>query len=64
MATVRFSKELIEQIERNARNKMSPPIERAKEQKRNGTWPLRQSVICPSIQVTHWPPTWMSPPLI
>ena len=38
MATVRFSKELIEQIERNARNKMSPPIERAKEQKLDNAW--------------------------
>lgn len=38
MATVRFSKELIEQIERNARTKMNPPIERAKEQRPDNSW--------------------------
>lgn len=38
MATVRFSKELIESIERNARAKMQPAVDRAKEQKLDNKW--------------------------
>ena len=38
MATVRFSKELIEKIERNARVKMQPAVDKAKEQKLDNAW--------------------------
>lgn len=38
MATVRFSKELIESIEKNARAKMQPAVDRAKEQKLDNKW--------------------------
>lgn len=41
MATVRFSKELIEKIIRNARNKMEPAITKAKEQKLDNAWGQR-----------------------
>lgn len=38
MATVRFSKELNDQIVARAKAKMNPPIERAKEQKLDNAW--------------------------
>jgi hypothetical protein len=38
MATVRFSKELVDLIEKNARAKMRPAIERAQEQKLDNAW--------------------------
>jgi hypothetical protein len=38
MATVRFSKELIDKIERNARAKMQPAIDKVKEQKLDNAW--------------------------
>ena len=41
MATVRFSKELIEKIIRNARFKMEPAITKAKEQKLDNAWGQR-----------------------
>jgi len=41
MATVRFSKELIEKIIRNARSKMEPAITKAKEQKLDNAWGQR-----------------------
>lgn len=41
MATVRFSKELTDSIIRNARNKMEPPITKAKEAKPDNSWGQR-----------------------
>lgn len=41
MATVRFSKELISDIERNARNKMEPAVQRARDQKPDNAWGQR-----------------------
>lgn len=41
MATVRFSKELMESIEKNARAKMQPAVERAKDQKLDNSWGQR-----------------------
>lgn len=38
MATVRFGKELMEQIVHNARAKMQPAVDKAKEQKPDSTW--------------------------
>lgn len=38
MATVRFSKELVESIANNARAKMQPAVNRAKEQKLDNKW--------------------------
>lgn len=38
MATVRFSKELIDKIERNARAKMQPAIDKVEEQKLDNAW--------------------------
>lgn len=41
MATVRFSKELIENIERNARAKMQPMIDKAKASRPDDSWAPR-----------------------
>jgi hypothetical protein len=41
MATVRFSNELVNEIERNARAKMNPAIARAKEQTLDNAWGQR-----------------------
>jgi hypothetical protein len=41
MATVRFSKELIDRIEREARSKMEPAVNRVKEQKPDNAWGQR-----------------------
>lgn len=41
MATVRFSKELIDSIEKNARAKMQPAVDKAKEQKLDNSWGQR-----------------------
>jgi hypothetical protein len=41
MATVRFSKELIDRIEKQARAKMEPAVNRVKEQKLDANWGQR-----------------------
>lgn len=41
MATVRFSKELMESIEKNARAKMQPAVERERAQKLDSAWGQR-----------------------
>lgn len=41
MATVRFSKELIERINKNARNKMAPAVTKAEEAKPDNSWGQR-----------------------
>jgi len=41
MATVRFSKKLIERITRNAKVKMEPPVQRAREQRPDASWGQR-----------------------
>lgn len=41
MATVRFSKELIERIEKQAKAKMEPPVQRARETKPDASWGQR-----------------------
>ena len=41
MATVRFSKELIDRIEKAAHAKMQPAVDRAKEQKPDNSWGQR-----------------------
>lgn len=41
MATVRFSKELIERIVKQATAKMEPPVQRAREQKPDASWGQR-----------------------
>jgi hypothetical protein len=38
MATVRFSKELVDEITKNARLKMSPPVTKATENRPDGAW--------------------------